>query len=67
VAGLKQVEFEPAPLERFRPLLGERFAEMERAAALGGAGREHVRESYLAIDRLREYVELLESLLRGRP
>ncbi|HXQ89015.1 MAG TPA: glycosyltransferase [Solirubrobacterales bacterium] len=30
---LKQVAIEPAPLERFRPLLGERFAEIERAAA----------------------------------
>lgn len=30
---LKQVEIEPAPLERFRPLLGERFAEIEAAAA----------------------------------
>lgn len=31
---LRQVEVEAAPLERFRPLLGERFAEAERAAAL---------------------------------
>ena len=30
---LRQVEFEPAPLGRFRPLLGERFAEIENAAA----------------------------------
>ncbi|HEY3492881.1 MAG TPA: hypothetical protein VGK43_08000, partial [Solirubrobacterales bacterium] len=30
---LKQVEIEAAPLDRFRPLLGERFAEIERAAA----------------------------------
>jgi trehalose synthase len=33
VNGLKPVEIEPAPLERFRPLVGERFAEVERAAA----------------------------------
>jgi len=33
VPELKQVAIEPAPLERFRPLLGERFAEIERAAA----------------------------------
>ena len=30
---LKRVEFEAAPLERFRPLLGERYAEIEAAAA----------------------------------
>ncbi|MGN6558125.1 MAG: glycosyltransferase, partial [Solirubrobacterales bacterium] len=30
---LKSVEIEPAPLERFRPLLGERYAEIEQAAA----------------------------------
>ena len=30
---LERVEFEPAPLERFRQLLGDRFAEIERAAA----------------------------------
>ena len=29
----QQVTLEPAPLERFRPLLGERFAEIERTAA----------------------------------
>ena len=33
MAELQQVEIEPAPLERFRPLLGDRFAEIERAAA----------------------------------
>ena len=33
MAELKQVEIEPAPLERFRPLLGDGFAEIERAAA----------------------------------
>jgi trehalose synthase len=33
VAGLKRVEFEPAPLDRFRPLLGDRYAAIEAAAA----------------------------------
>jgi trehalose synthase len=33
VPELRQVEIEAAPLERFRPLLGERFAEIEAAAA----------------------------------
>jgi len=33
VPALKSVEIEPAPLDRFRPLLGERYAEIERAAA----------------------------------
>lgn len=32
MAELKRVEIEPAPLERFRPLIGERYAEIERAA-----------------------------------
>ncbi|HET9677972.1 MAG TPA: hypothetical protein VFP21_10770, partial [Solirubrobacterales bacterium] len=30
---LKSVEIEAAPLDRFRPLLGDRFAEIEQAAA----------------------------------
>jgi trehalose synthase len=34
VSGLKQVEIEPASLDRFRPLVGGRFAEVERAAAV---------------------------------
>jgi trehalose synthase len=33
MAELKQVEIEPAPLERFRPLIGERYEAVERAAA----------------------------------
>jgi trehalose synthase len=33
MAALQQVEIEPAPLERFRPLVGERFAAIETAAA----------------------------------
>lgn len=33
MAELKQVQIESAPLDRFRPLVGERFAEIERAAA----------------------------------
>ncbi len=30
---LKRVEIEPAPLERFRPLVGDRYAQIEAAAA----------------------------------
>jgi trehalose synthase len=30
---LSFVEIEPAPLDRFRPLIGDRYAEAERAAA----------------------------------
>ncbi|HWO84001.1 MAG TPA: glycosyltransferase [Solirubrobacterales bacterium] len=33
MGGLSTVPIEPAPLDRFRPLLGERWAEIERAAA----------------------------------
>lgn len=33
MAELKRVEIEPAPLERFRPLIGDRYAEIERTAA----------------------------------
>lgn len=33
MAALKFVRIEPAPLDRFRPLIGERYAEIEQAAA----------------------------------
>jgi trehalose synthase len=33
VAQLKHVEIDPAPLDRFRPLIGERYPGIERAAA----------------------------------
>ncbi|HEY8502113.1 MAG TPA: glycosyltransferase [Solirubrobacterales bacterium] len=33
MADLKFVEIEPAPLDRFRPLIGDRYAEIELAAA----------------------------------
>jgi trehalose synthase len=37
VTELKLVEIEPAPLDRFRPLIGERYAEAEKAAAAARA------------------------------
>ena len=57
---------DPRDLAAFGSAIAALADDPERAAALGAAGRDHVRESYLAIDRLREYVELLESLLRDR-
>ena len=57
---------DPRDLAAFGAAIAALAGDPERAAALGAAGREHVGESYLAIDRLREYVDLLASLLNGR-
>ncbi|HEU5106530.1 MAG TPA: glycosyltransferase [Solirubrobacterales bacterium] len=57
---------DPRDLAAFGTAIAALAGDSERASTLGAAGREHVRESYLAIDRLREYVELLTSLLDGR-
>ncbi|MFL5834426.1 MAG: glycosyltransferase [Solirubrobacterales bacterium] len=55
---------DPRDLAGFGAAIAALASDPKRAAELGAAGRQHVRESYLAIDRLREYVELLASLLR---
>jgi len=55
---------DPRDLPAFGRAIEALAADPERAAAMGAAGREHVRDSYLAVDRLREYVELLSALLR---
>jgi trehalose synthase len=55
---------DPRDLPAFARAIEDLAADPRRAAELGQAGREHVRDSYLAIDRLREYVELLSALLR---
>jgi trehalose synthase len=54
---------DPRDLAAFGAAIAELAGDPERAAELGAAGREHVRESYLAIDRLREYVELVGALI----
>jgi trehalose synthase len=55
---------DPRDLPAFGKAIEDLAADPDRAAELGVAGREHVRDSYLAIDRLREYVELLTGLIR---
>jgi trehalose synthase len=55
---------DPRDLAAFARAIEELAGDPRRAAELGAAGREHVRDSYLAIDRLREYVELLTGLVR---
>ena len=54
---------DPRDLPAFAAAIEGLAADPRRAAELGAAGREHVRDSYLAIDRLREYVELLSALI----
>jgi trehalose synthase len=53
----------PRDLAAFGRAIEDLAADPDRAAEMGAAGREHVRDSYLAIDRLREYVELLTRLI----
>jgi trehalose synthase len=55
---------DPHDLRAFARAIEDLVADPSRAAEMGSAGREHVRDSYLAIDRLREYVELLTALIR---
>lgn len=54
---------DPRDLPAFARAIEDLAADPDRAAEMGAAGREHVRDSYLAIDRLREYVELLTRLI----
>jgi trehalose synthase len=54
---------DPRDLPAFARAIEELAGDRDRAAAMGAAGREHVRDSYLAIDRLREYVELVGALI----
>ncbi len=50
----------PAFARAIEAILGDR----ERRETMGRAGQERVRDNYLAVDRLREYVGLVESLIR---
>ncbi|HEX6780664.1 MAG TPA: glycosyltransferase [Solirubrobacterales bacterium] len=54
---------DPRDLPAFARAIEDLAADPRSAAEMGAAGREHVRDSYLAIDRLREYVELLTALV----
>jgi len=54
---------DPRDLRAFAAAIEALAADPDRAAKLGAAGRDHVRDSYLAIDRLREYVELVGALI----
>jgi trehalose synthase len=56
---------DPHDLPAFAQAIEDLAADPDLVAAMGAAGREHVRDSYLAIDRLREYVELLTALISG--
>jgi trehalose synthase len=58
---------DPRDLPAFAQAIEDLAADPDRAAAMGASGREHVRDSYLAIDRLREYVELLTALISAAP
>jgi trehalose synthase len=57
---------DPRDLAAFAAALETILADSDRRTVMGEAGRERVRDNYLAIDRLREYVELLASLRAGR-
>jgi trehalose synthase len=55
---------DPRDLPAFARAIEEILGDRERCAAMGRAGQERVRDNYLAVDRLREYVGLVESLIR---
>ena len=55
---------DPHDLPAFARAIETILGDPERRAAMGQAGQERVRDNYLAVDRLREYVGLVESLLR---
>jgi trehalose synthase len=55
---------DPRDLPGFARAIESVLADRDRCSAMGEAGRERVRGNYLAVDRLREYVGLLTTLLR---
>ena len=55
---------DPHDLPAFARAIETILGDPERRAAMGQAGQERVRDNYRAVDRLREYVGLVESLLR---
>jgi len=56
---------DPADLAAFGVAIGGVLRDPDLAERLGRAARERVRERFLAIGRLREYVELVGSLIDG--
>jgi trehalose synthase len=55
---------DPRDLPGFARAIESVLGDRDRCSQMGEAGRERVRDNYLAVDRLREYVGLLETLLR---
>ncbi|HEX6601089.1 MAG TPA: glycosyltransferase [Solirubrobacterales bacterium] len=54
---------DPRDLPAFARAIESILSDRDRCSQMGAAGRERVRDNYLAIDRLREYVGLVETLL----
>ena len=54
---------DPRDLKGFAAAIGELLADSAFAERIGKAARQRVRERFLAVGRLREYVELVASLL----
>jgi trehalose synthase len=54
---------DPRDLPAFARAIESVIGDPDRCAEMGRAGREQIRGNYLAVDRLREYVALVESLL----
>jgi trehalose synthase len=54
---------DPHDLSAFARAIEELAADPERCASMGEAGRKHVRDHYLAVERLREYVDLVSALI----
>jgi trehalose synthase len=55
---------DPRDLPAFARAIESVLSDRDRCSQMGQAGHERVRDNYLAIDRLREYVGLIEALLR---
>jgi trehalose synthase len=54
---------DPADLAGFAEAIAAILGDGDRAAEMGRAGRERIRDNYLAVDRLREYVALVGGLV----
>jgi trehalose synthase len=54
---------DPRDLRAFAVAIEELAGDRDRRAEMGREGRERVRDNYLAIDRLREYVDLVTALI----
>ncbi len=54
---------DPRDLPGFARAIEAIAGDRDRCSAMGRAGRERIRDNYLAVDRLREYVDLLRDLI----